>query len=117
LCGDYFSLTKAHLGHIDMVYDRAALTALPEAIRKLYVSHLRLIVPETTDVFLLTIEDVEKNQTVGQVPQVDKEITSLYTEGFKIKLAHVDSVFELDPESPNRSPIPIEYKVYLLSSR
>src|SRR5665811_341557 len=41
LCGDYFSLTKGDLGHIDTVYDRAALTALPEDIRLLYVAHLR----------------------------------------------------------------------------
>lgn len=117
LCGDYFSLAKAHLGHIDMVYDRAALTALPEPIRKLYVDHLRLIIPETTDVFLLTIEDMEKNQTPKQAPHVDEEIKSLYSGGFEINLAHVDSVLEFDPESPDQTPIPTEYKVYLLSSR
>lgn len=39
LCGDFFSLTLAELGQIDTVYDRAALTALPEAIRMLYISH------------------------------------------------------------------------------
>jgi thiopurine S-methyltransferase len=41
LCGDFFSLTKSDLGSIDMVYDRAALTALPEDIRRLYVAHDR----------------------------------------------------------------------------
>jgi thiopurine S-methyltransferase len=46
----------AELGQIDTVYDRAALTALPEEIRKLYVSHLRLIVPETAKVFLLSYD-------------------------------------------------------------
>jgi len=117
LCGDYFSLTKAHLGHIDMVYDRAALTALPEPIRKLYVTHLRLIVPETTDVFLLTIEDADENEALRHAPQVDDEVKSLYSEGFEINLAHVDSVLEPDPDSPNQIPIPTEYKVYLLSSR
>jgi len=117
LCGDYFSVSKAHLGHIDMVYDRAALTALPEPIRKRYVAHLRLIVPETTDVFLLTIEDAEENENLRQVPHVDEEVKSLYSEDFEINLAHVDSVIEFDPNSPKQTPIPTEYKVYLLSSK
>jgi thiopurine S-methyltransferase len=76
-----------------------------------------VIVPETTDVFLLTIEDAEENETLNQVPHVDEEIKSLYSEGFEIDLAHVDSVLELDPESPSQTPIATEYKVYLLSSR
>lgn len=117
LCGDYFSLTKAHLGHIDMVYDRAALTALPGPGRKLYVAHMRLIVPATTGMFLLTIEDVDENEIPKQAPHVDEEIKSLYSKGFEINLAHIDNVFEFDPESPNQTPIPTEYKVYLLSSR
>jgi thiopurine S-methyltransferase len=117
LCGDYFSLTKAHLGHIDMVYDRAALTALPEPIRGHYVAQLLAIVPETTDVFLLTIEDAEENETTRQVLHVDEEVKSLYSEGFEINLAHVDSVLELDPESPNQTLIATDYKVYILSGR
>jgi thiopurine S-methyltransferase len=35
LCGDYFSLAASDLGEIDAVYDRAALTALPEDLRGL----------------------------------------------------------------------------------
>lgn len=117
LCGDYFSLHKADLGHIDTVYDRAALTALPEDIRRLYVAQLRLIVPETTDVFLLTTEDAEENEPLEHDLRVDQEVETLYSEGFEIDLAHVEGVFELDPESPNQPPKRTEYKVYRLSNR
>ena len=105
------------LGHIDTVYDRAALTALPEDIRKHYVAQLRLIVPVTTNVILLTIEDMEENETTQQGHRVDKEITSLYAEDFEISLAHVEVSFELDPKSPNQPPIRTDYKVYRLSNR
>lgn len=117
LCGDYFALDKADLGNIDTVYDRAALTALPEDIRRLYVAQLRLIVPDATDVFLLTIEDAEENETLEKALRVGEEIATLYSEGFEVNLTHVESLFEPDPESVSQSPKRTEYKVYRLSNR
>lgn len=38
--GDIFTVSPAMLGSVDAVYDRAALVALPEDIRKLYTAHL-----------------------------------------------------------------------------
>lgn len=117
LCGDYFSLAKADLGAVDTVYDRAALTALPEDIRGLYVAQLKLIIPQTTEVFLLTTEDAEENDSLATALGVDKEIKALYAEGYEIDLAHVESVFELDPDLPDMPPSRAEYKVYRLSGR
>jgi thiopurine S-methyltransferase len=39
-CGDIFDLTGSELGRIDAVYDRAALVALPVAMRQRYADHL-----------------------------------------------------------------------------
>jgi thiopurine S-methyltransferase len=38
--GDVFELTAAQLGQVDAVYDRAALVALPTAMRQRYADHL-----------------------------------------------------------------------------
>ena len=38
--GDIFELSKEVIGPIDLVYDRAALVALPDAMRKQYSAHL-----------------------------------------------------------------------------
>jgi thiopurine S-methyltransferase len=38
--GDIFKLTPTMLGSVDAVYDRAALVALPEDMRKAYSTHL-----------------------------------------------------------------------------
>jgi thiopurine S-methyltransferase len=38
--GDVFKVTPAMLGNVDTVYDRAALVALPDDMRKAYTSHL-----------------------------------------------------------------------------
>jgi thiopurine S-methyltransferase len=42
-CGDYFLLTGEVLGKVDAVYDRAALVALPAAMRGEYARHLMAI--------------------------------------------------------------------------
>lgn len=41
--GDIFKLTPAILGKIDAVYDRAALVALPDEMRKAYAKHLLVL--------------------------------------------------------------------------
>lgn len=117
LCGDYFSLSKAILGHIDTVYDRSALTALPEDIRKRYVEHLQHIVPQTTNIFLLTIEDVDDYKELKQDACIDEEIAALYADAFDIDLVHVDTIIEADPKSQVQLPIQVEYKVYRLSGK
>jgi len=117
LCGDYFSLSENDLGQIDIVYDRASLTALPEDTRKTYVSHLKTIVQDSTKIFLLTIEDAEENETLNDALGIGDEIASLYTSEFDISLVHVDSVFEVDPESLSEQTVRTEYKVYNLSKR
>jgi len=38
--GDIFKVTQAMLGKVDAVYDRAALVALPDEMRKAYSAHL-----------------------------------------------------------------------------
>lgn len=115
LCGDYFSLTQADLGTIETVYDRAALTALPQDIRQHYVSHLRKILPKTSQIFLLTTEDAEENETLSESLAIGEEITSLYAQNFRIDLTHIESVFELDPDAPGWPPERAAYKLYRLS--
>jgi len=116
LCGDYFALNADDIGIFDTVYDRAALTALPENVRGLYVAQLGRLVPKNAGVFLLTIEDAAEDATLSQAAGVDEEIARLYTAAFEIDLAYVESVFEPDPESPDALRR-AEYKVYRLSGK
>ncbi len=117
LCGDYFALKPSDLGEIETVYDRAALTALPEDIRRRYVSHLRTIAPETSRIFLLTTEDAAENETLSESLAIGEEITALYAKNFRIDLTHIESVFEIDPAAPERPAERAEYKLYSLSNR
>lgn len=113
-CGDIFALTAADLGPISAVYDRAALTALPEAVRVTYVAHLHALIPETCPIFLLTAEDPEEGDADGAEPNVAEELLTLYTERFTVELVHVAPSFQSDPEVPDAPPLPIEHKFYRL---
>lgn len=41
--GDLFNLSREILGLVDAIYDRAALVALPEAMRERYAAHLKAL--------------------------------------------------------------------------
>jgi len=118
LCGDFFLLSQAQLGQIDTVYDRAALTALPEDIRPLYVDHLHAIVSATANIFLLTIEDTDDMQAQHDTPrQVDAELFSLYARNFEIRLKHGETLIEDPANSTTPCPVQSTYKVYHLTRR
>lgn len=113
-CGDIFALTAADLGPISAVYDSAALTALPESVRAIYVAHLHALIPETCPIFLLTAEDPEEGDAEGAEPNVAEELLTLYAERFTVDLVHVAPSFQMNPETPDAPPLPIEHKFYRL---
>ena len=115
LCGDFFQLTASDLGKIAAVFDRAALTALPDDLRASYLAHLRRIVPADCKIMLLTTEEPEAWETAGQPFAVAEEITTLYSDAFNIELRHVESSLEADPDPAIKEEIRIEQKVYLLT--
>ena len=121
LCGDFFSLEQMDLGPIDVVYDRAALTALPEQVRKRYVAHMRVIVPVDCRIFLLTIEDGCDESEIpllsGAYEAVDDEIKALYAPYFEIQIAHTEAALESDPANPSSPAIAVSHKVYRLRPR
>lgn len=114
LCGDFFELTKTDIGHIDTVYDRAALTALPEDLRPRYVSQLVQITPNDCNVFLLTTEDVEKTFSSENTPHIDNEIEQLYSVNFDICLTHVENIVDTSQQD---NATDAEYRLYQLSHK
>ncbi|SDH13719.1 thiopurine S-methyltransferase [Pseudomonas benzenivorans] len=81
------------------------------------MAQLRLLLPNASPVFLLTIEDAEEHASLQQALGVDPELQALYAADFDIDLAHVESLFETDPHAPEQPARRAEYKVYRLSGR
>lgn len=83
-CGDFFQLTPADLEHTRLVYDRAALIALPPSMRKKYVDHLTAIVPEGTRILLITL-DYKTNIKAPPFNVSDDEVRDLYSDAYNIE--------------------------------
>jgi len=56
LCGDFFHLTAKDCSDIKVVFDRAAIVALPPEMRQEYVKHLHSILPSGTQYLLVAME-------------------------------------------------------------
>ncbi len=55
LCGDFFALRAKDLAAMDAFYDRAALVALPDALRQRYAEHLSANLPQGCTGLLMTV--------------------------------------------------------------
>jgi Thiopurine S-methyltransferase (TPMT). len=102
-CGDIFLLKSSNLGLIDAVYDRAALTALPEEIRKLYVAKLMSFMPLLKPMLLLTTEDPDPLRSQDSPAMIDQEVADLYSPYFDIDVRYGDQYAgELEKETVNK---------------
>lgn len=82
--GDFFKMDKNISGRINAVYDRAALIALPSAIRRKYAMHLGQLVEAESDVFLITTA-YDQSQMQGPPFSVDEdEVNMLFQTHFDI---------------------------------
>lgn len=88
--GDIFELGAALLGQVDAVYDRAALVALPAAMRQRYADHLRAITGRARQ--LLIAYDYDQSLQNGPPFAVGAdEVRSLYGQYFQpTRLASVE---------------------------
>ncbi len=83
--GDIFDLSRETLGCVDAIYDRAALVALPDEMRKQYRSHL-LEITRIAPQLLLTFE---YDQTVMQGPPFSiscDDVKQYYSDNYSLSL-------------------------------
>ncbi|EQC47714.1 thiopurine S-methyltransferase Se/Te detoxification family [Bacteriovorax sp. Seq25_V] len=52
--GDFFEMTKHEIGHIDFLYDRACIVALPSDLRVKYFEKINLLITRDTHLLILT---------------------------------------------------------------
>lgn len=54
--GDFFELTQQTLGPVDVVYDRAALIAMPPGLQQRYARQLLALTPVAAPILLITLD-------------------------------------------------------------
>ncbi|MEA5445928.1 thiopurine S-methyltransferase [Gammaproteobacteria bacterium AB-CW1] len=96
-CGDFFDLTADDIGLVELVYDRAALIALPPAMRQRYVDHLQAITGPATRSLLITLDYPEQPGFQGPPFNVsDQEVEQLYSANHDIERIHHSRLREDD---------------------
>lgn len=84
-CGDFFQLVPSDLQNVRLVYDRAALIALPPALRRDYVRHLLAILPEDVKILLVTLDYSSEDMKGPPFNVSDEEVAELYGEEFSVR--------------------------------
>ncbi len=93
-CGDFFSLSRDDVSGCQALYDRAALIALPAAMRARYVDHLARIVSSGCHGLLVTL-DYEQDQMPGPPFAVsDREVQDALGPDWRVKLLVEEDVLE-----------------------
>lgn len=85
--GDFFKTTRELLGDVNAVYDRAALIALPEPLRREYAKHLRRLLPATSTGLLVTTEYDQDKMSGPPFSVTEAEVAALYPDVRIEKLA------------------------------
>jgi thiopurine S-methyltransferase len=86
LCGDFFNLGDDMTTDVRAVFDRAALIALPQEMRKAYVDHLAGILPSGTTGLLITMEYPQSEMQGPPFAVPPTEVETLFDEQFEVEL-------------------------------
>ncbi len=78
LVGDFFATTRELLGPVDALYDRAALVALPPAMRSAYVEHLRTLMPAGAPGLVVTMEYPQDGMSGPPFSVPESEVRARY---------------------------------------
>ncbi len=103
--GDIFDVTGALLGSVDAIYDRAALVALPEEVRRRYAAHLAAVTAQAPQLLIC----FEYDQSLQDGPPFsisDDEVRQHYSEVYALTLlARVDVPCGLKGKCPARENV------------
>ncbi|MCC6709623.1 MAG: thiopurine S-methyltransferase [Gammaproteobacteria bacterium] len=85
LCGDFFALSRDTLGAFNAIYDRAALIALPPAMRRDYAATMSVLAAPATRMLLVTVEYDTSVLSPPPFAVSAEEVSSLYGDSWDIE--------------------------------
>ena len=115
-CGDFFALGAADVAHCAALYDRAALIALPPAMRERYVAHLMEILPRACVGLLVTL-DYDQAQLDGPPFAVtDREVQALLGARWPLQVLEVRDILEESAKFLSGGVTRLDERVYRLGA-
>lgn len=113
-CGDFFGLKADDLAAVKGIYDRAALIALPEAMRRSYVEHMRRILPAGWKLLLITLDYPQAERPGPPFSVPDTEVRGVFA-GCQIELLDEQDVLDDHPVFREQGMTRLLERVYRIS--
>ena len=117
LRGDFFDLTAGDLAGVEAVYDRAALIAMPPAMRERYAAHMVEILPPATRMLLLTLDYPQEQMQGPPFSVPPDEVERLYGSRGDVRLLSRDDVLAKGRELAERGVTTLHECVFRVTLR
>ncbi|WP_095094752.1 thiopurine S-methyltransferase [Pseudomonas sp. Irchel 3A5] len=116
-CGDFFALRAEDVAECAALYDRAALIALPPAMREQYAAHLSSVLPAQCQGLLITL-DYDQAKIDGPPFSVpDEEVQRLLAEDWELDILQTSDVLKGSVKFEQRGVERLEERVYRMVRR
>jgi len=110
--GDIFT---APVSQADIIYDRAALVALPQDMREEYVERLKQLLNPSGRIFLITLNYPQEEMAGPPFSVPVEEVEKLFS-GYKVTCLNVDQADENHPKITKKGLSRFSEEVYLIES-
>ncbi|MFT5194215.1 MAG: thiopurine S-methyltransferase [Cellvibrionaceae bacterium] len=115
LVGDFFNLTAEHLHDVRGIFDRAAMVALPEAVRNDYAQHLANVLPAGAKILLISFEYDQAKMSGPPYSVPYSEIKRIFESRFTVEKLDQRDLIEKAPGMQRSGLTSFEQHIYLLS--
>lgn len=116
-CGDFFELTAGDVADCSALYDRAALIALPPAMRQQYAAHINRIMPRESLGLLITLDYDQAQMDGPPFAVLDDEVQGLFAGFWSLKILEDQDVLSESSKFVENGVTRLEERVYRISSR
>ncbi len=113
-CGDFFALEAADVADCRGLYDRAALIALPAAMRERYAAHLSAILPSGCRGLLVTLDYDQARMDGPPFAVADDEVRRLFGANWTLQLLEAPDVLQENWKFLQRGLARLDERVYRL---
>lgn len=117
ICGDAFALDEAALAGCAGVYDRAALIALPPALRQRYAGQLYARLPAGCSGLLITLEYPQAEKSGPPFSVDESEVHGLYDQHWQVERLERRDILADEPSFAAEGVTALSTTVYRLLRR
>ncbi|HIJ26606.1 MAG: thiopurine S-methyltransferase [Gammaproteobacteria bacterium] len=115
--GDFFDLSHQDLGNCRVLFDRAALVALPAEMRQRYAAHTARLLTAGSRILLVTTDYPQHEKSPPPFAVSDEEVRTLYGEHFTIELLHSENLSNGQDPLSKRGVTSLVERIYKLTKR